>query len=124
MMFIPFGETNDLVLDRRTVTRASPLYPAAIEGGTFKIIPDQAVRLFGRIGHIAAYLVSQLYITVERETLRWFVTRLLDEPGIVHRPEIDTGGCSGFEPAEIQAEPLKRAGEIEGCRFSRPATGI
>uniref|UniRef100_A0A0N5A6W0 PE-PGRS family protein n=1 Tax=Parastrongyloides trichosuri TaxID=131310 RepID=A0A0N5A6W0_PARTI len=105
------GEAHHLVFDGRAVARTAPGQPAAIDRAFAEVISDDAVRLFGRVGHAAGDLRHGDAVGQEAEGHGLVVRRLHLQPLPGDGAAVQSRGRAGLQPAHHQLRGVQVAGQ-------------
>ena len=108
LVTLAVAELDDLVLDRRAVTRADAFDRTGIHGRAPEIGADDLMRGERRAGNAAVDLRIDDAVGKQRERLRILVGRLLVQRSPVDRTPVEAGRRPRLQPAELEARVAHR----------------
>jgi hypothetical protein len=120
-MTLFIGEAHDLVLDRRTVTRAGGVDLARVHRRAMKVGADEVVRDGAGVGQMTEHLREQELIGEDGKRPRRGVAIRFFHLREIYGASVDTGRRSCFEPAEFQAEVAERIRQRLRCWLAEAA---
>src|SRR5687767_3118766 len=116
-------ELDDLVLDRRTVTRPDPLDLPGVEGGLVQVIPDCLMEPIACVTDKTLYLRLFDLLSSEREGDRPLVRRLRLESVPVDGSPVQPRRRAGLQPSDGEAKFLQVLRELDRGWLSGPPGG-
>ena len=120
------GKLDDLVFDRRTISRADGLNLAAVHGRTMDVLADDAMRFRRGPGDVARHLrvVMSDALGAEAEGRGIDVAGLKLELRPVDGAAVEARRRAGLQAAAAKAELLQRFAEQDGGGFAGASGGI
>ena len=114
------AEPDDLVLDRRAVTRPASSDLAGIDGRFVDVLANDRVRCLSRSGHPAVDLPVRQTGRQGAERLGFIVAGVGAQTVPVDRTPVQPWRRAGLQPAERQAETRKRLRQADRRGFPHP----
>ena len=123
-MALLVGEAHHLVLDRGAVARAGAVNRALVHGRPVQVLADDAMRLGGGVGQVAARGIFEGFIGQEGKGHDRLVALLRLHLRKIDRAAVHAGGGAGLKPSHLEAQVDERLGERAGAdqslRAARP----
>src|SRR6476661_585405 len=119
-MSVLIGEFDDLILDRRAVSRSNPFDLPGIQRRVMQILADRLMQSLARVADMALYLRLLNPFCGKRKCYWLFVGRLSLECVPINRSAIKPWRSTGFQPANRKSQLLEVFSQLYRCRLTGP----